>query len=403
MKYIIVLGDGMADYPVPVLGNKTPLQVAKKPNMDYLAQRAEVGLVHTTAEGMPPGSDTTNLAVMGYDPKVYYSGRSSLEAVSIGIDLKSTDITFRANLVTLSDDMPYENKTMIDHSSDEISTEEADELIQFLGQTFNRDGFTLYTGVSYRHCLVWDHGKTGFTLIPPHDILEKKITQYIPAGDESKILYDMMKRSYELLPSHPVNKKRVEKGLRPANSLWIWGEAKKPALTTLYERFGKKGAVISAVDLVKGIGICAGLKNVAVKGATGTLNTNYEGKAKAALHELRNGMDFVYVHIEAPDECGHRYEVENKVKSIELIDEKVIGVMLKGLAEMKEDFCMAVLPDHPTPLTVRTHTRDPVPYILYRSNRAFHSKVPAYDEQNAKDTGIAIEKGYTLLQRMFEN
>jgi 2,3-bisphosphoglycerate-independent phosphoglycerate mutase len=402
MKYAIILGDGMADEPVLELGGKTPLQAACKPNMDYLARNGEVGLAKTTPDSMPPGSDVTNLAIMGYDPEKYYTGRSSLEAVSIGIPLADSDVTFRCNLVTLSDAEPYEEKSMVDYSSDEISTDEARALIEHLGASFNRNGFSLYTGFSYRHCLKWENGLTGLDLTPPHDILERKITQYLPKGAGSEALLAMMKRSYELLKDHPVNLGRVKRGLRPANSAWFWGEAKKPVLPAFHEKHGKKGAVISAVDLIKGIGICAGLKNVEVEGATGNIDTNYAGKAEAALRELSDGSDFVYVHIEAPDECGHRFEVENKVKSIEYIDQKIIRPILDGLDKMGEAYSLLILPDHPTPLRLRTHTKNPVPYILYRSVGTKPSGISSYNEESAGTTGIFVEKGYTLIERLFE-
>jgi 2,3-bisphosphoglycerate-independent phosphoglycerate mutase len=401
MKYIVVLGDGMADYPVAQLNNKTPLMVANKPNMDALAKISEVGLLKPTPDSMAPASDTANMAVMGYDPEVYYSGRSSLEAVSMGIDLKDTDITFRCNLVTLSEEADYMDKTMIDHSADEITTAEADVLIKYLGESFNREGFCLYAGFSYRHCLVWDKGPTGLDLTPPHDILERKIGDYLPKGKGSEMLLDMMLRSRELLSDHPINRQRIKKGLRPANSAWFWGEAVKPKLKSMYALYGIRGAVISAVDLIKGLGLCAGLKVIDVEGATGNIHTNYDGKAQAVLDALKSGLDFAYVHIEAPDECGHRHEIENKVKSIELIDKKILGPILRGLNEMNEDYCIAVLPDHPTPLSLRTHTRDAVPYILYRSNQTVASGIESYDEEQAKKTGIFIEKGYTMLSRMF--
>lgn len=402
MKYIVILGDGMADEAVEQLGGKTPLQVADKPNMDHMAQAGEVGLVNTTPGGMPPGSDVTNLAIMGYDPSIYYTGRSSLEAASIGIPLNETDVTFRCNLVTLSDEDNYGAKTMVDYSAEEISTAEARQIIEFLTEKFDRDGFSLHTGLSYRHCLKWENGKTGLTLTPPHDILGKKIAEYLPKGAGSEALMDMMQRSSKLLADHPVNLDRIKRGLRPANSAWFWGEAKKPILTSFPEKYGKKGAVISAVDLIKGIGICAGMKVVEVEGATGNIHTNFSGKAEAALNELLNGYDFVYVHIEAPDECGHQGDISGKVRSIEYIDEKIIAPIIDGLKKRNMDYRMLILPDHPTPLRIRTHTRNPVPYILYSSTGNTLSGVAAYNEDEAKKTGIFIEKGYTMLDKLFE-
>jgi len=399
MKYIVILGDGMADYPVPELDNKTPLQCAKKPNIDFLAKNGETGMVKTVPDGISPGSDVANLSVLGYNPKNYYTGRSPLEAVSMGIELTATDVTFRCNLVTLSDDEDYSNKTMVDYSSDEISSAESAELIKDINKQFQTDEISFYPGISYRHCMVWRNGPSGLKLTPPHDILEKKVGQYLPCGENSKILLDMMIKSNKILKNHPVNKARIERGLKPANSIWLWGEGKKPTIPEFYDKYRVKGSVISAVDLIKGIGICAGLKAVNVEGATGNINTNFTGKAEAALYELESGQDFVYVHIEAPDECGHRHEIENKVRSIELIDELVVGTILKGL-ERYEDYKVLILPDHPTPLSLRTHTSDPVPYILYHKNGARASGVSGYDELQAKSTGIYVDEGHTLMDKL---
>lgn len=396
MKYIVILGDGMADYPVPQLGNKTPLQCANKPNMNSLARRGETGMVKTIPEGIPPGSDAANLSVMGYNPKVYYSGRSPLEAVSMGIDLSDTDVAFRCNLVTLSDEENYADKTMVDYSSDEITTPESRELIGEVQKRLGTDVFNFYAGISYRHCLVWKNGPGGYELTPPHDILERKIANYLPGGKNGKVLLEMMVESGKFLKDHPVNTARVAKGLRPANSIWLWGDGRKPAIPKFADKYGIKGSVVSAVDLIKGIGICAGLRSVDVEGATGNIHTNFEGKASAALRELESGQDFVYVHVEAPDECGHRYEIENKVRSIELIDEKVVGAILRG-AEKFDDYKILILPDHPTPLSLRTHTAEPVPYILYRKNRETDSPASGYDEFEAKKSGIFVEEGYRLM------
>lgn len=398
MKYIVILGDGMSDYPVPELGNKTPLQVAKKPNIDRLAQYGQLGLVKTVPETLPPGSDVANLSVLGYEPEKYYTGRSPLEAASIGIDLKDTDVTFRTNLVTLSEAERYEDRVMVDYSSDEISTEEAHQLLDTIQAHFNNELYTYYKGISYRHCLLWEKGSLDLDLTPPHDILGKRIADYLPSGKDSLPLLKMMKESQRLLENHPVNLKRKEKGLRPANSIWIWGEGKKPALDPFKNKYGLSGAVISAVDLIKGLGILAGMDSIDVKGATGNIDTNYLGKAQAALDALSQGKDFVFVHIEAPDECGHRYEIDNKVKSIELIDELVVASLIKGL-EVYEDYKILVLPDHPTPLSLRTHTRDPVPYILYQKSRAKKGSSMTYNEKNAQDTGIFIGSGTDLMAK----
>lgn len=398
MKYIVILGDGMSDYPVPELGNKTPLQVAKKPNIDRLAQYGQLGLVKTVPETLPPGSDVANLSVLGYEPEKYYTGRSPLEAASIGIDLKDTDVTFRTNLVTLSEAERYEDRVMVDYSSDEISTEEAHQLLDTIQAHFNNELYTYYKGISYRHCLLWEKGSLDLDLTPPHDILGKRVADYLPSGKDSLPLLKMMKESQGLLENHPVNLKRKEKGLRPANSIWIWGEGKKPALDPFKNKYGLSGAVISAVDLIKGLGILAGMDSIDVKGATGNIDTNYLGKAQAALDALSQGKDFVFVHIEAPDECGHRYEIDNKVRSIELIDELVVASLIKGL-EVYEDYKILVLPDHPTPLSLRTHTRDPVPYILYQKSRAKKGSSMTYNEKNAQDTGIFIGSGPDLMAK----
>lgn len=402
MKYVVILGDGMADYPVPQLGNRTPLQCAKKPNIDYLAQYGEIGMVKTIPEGIPPGSDAANLSVMGYDPKKYYTGRSPLEAVSMGVNLAATDLAFRCNLVTLSEAEEYENKTMIDYSSDEISSSEAALLIEEVNRHFRSEDIEFHPGISYRHCMVWHNGPAGFKLTPPHDILEKTITSYLPSGQNGRRLLDMMKESYDFLKNHPVNKARVAKGLRPANSIWLWGEGKRPAIPGFREKYTINGSVVSAVDLIKGIGICAGLESIDVEGATGNIHTNFAGKARAALMELEKGADFVYVHVEAPDECGHRYEIENKVKSIELLDSQVVGTILEGLKQY-DDYSILVLPDHPTPLALRTHTPEPVPYVLYRKSSQKPSGVKGYDEFQAKTTGIFIDEGYKLMDRFIAN
>lgn len=403
MKYAVVLCDGMADYPIEALGGKTPMYAADKPCMNLLASKSEVGLVKTVADGLKPGSDVANLSVMGYDPAIYYSGRSPLEAASIGIKLEDTDITMRCNLVTLSDEAQYENKIMVDYCAGDISTEEAAVLIKYIDEKLGTDLFKFYPGVSYRHCLVWKNGvpKPG-ELTPPHDISGKAITQYIPKGNHVADLYEMMKKSYDLLMKHPVNLARINAGKRPANSIWLWGEGQKPRLDSFYDKFGKHGAVISAVDLLKGIGICAGMKTCNVEGATGYIDTNFDGKIKAALNELENGSDFVYIHVEAPDECGHRGECENKIKSIELIDRLILSPLVDAMKKYG-DYSIMVLPDHPTPLAIRTHCGDPVPYLIYRSNAEVNSGVRIFDEESAKGTGIYVPVGHKLIDRFFGN
>ena len=324
MKYIVMLGDGMADFPVPELSDKTPLDVANKPNMDMLARNGAVGMVKTVPDGMAPGSDVANLSVMGYDPEIYYTGRSPLEAVSIGIDLGKDDVTYRCNLVTLSDSENYENADMIDYSAGEITTPEATEIVNYLNEHFKTEKINLYPGVSYRHCLVIKNSDTGAKLTPPHDISKKPIKDHLPSGNNADILYDMMVKSRELLRDHPVNKKRIAEGKNPVTSCWFWGEGTKPAVTSFYDKFGINGGVISAVDLIKGIGICAGHKSVDVEGANGNWNTNFKGKAEAALDLLKE-CDYVYIHVEGPDECGHHGDIEHKIGSIEAIDKEILG------------------------------------------------------------------------------
>lgn len=396
MKNIVILGDGMGDYPIPELGNRTPLQVAKKPTIDYLSENGELGMVSTIPEGMAPGSDTANLSVMGYDPRKYYTGRSPLEAVSMGISMQDTDISFRCNVVTLSQSEPYWEKTILDHSADEITTEEARELILAIQKEFGNDILKFYPGISYRHALIWSNGSVDVNLTPPHDILGKCINNYRPHGDFSDEIAKMMEKSYAILSKHPVNIKRMERGLKPANSIWIWGQGKKPALDSFEEKYGIKGAMISAVDLLKGIAIAAGMESIDVAGANGTLHTNYEGKVEACLEALDRGKDFAYVHLEAPDECGHRGEVENKIKAIELIDERVVKPILEGLTKRNIDFRILILPDHPTPIALRTHTSDSVPYLLYDSKGSIKSGL-VYNEENGKLTGRNFDNGYKLM------
>lgn len=397
MKYLVMLCDGMADEPNEALGNSTPMEKANKPCMNSLAAKAEVGIVKTVAEGLKPGSDVANLSVLGYEPAVYYSGRSPLEAASIGIDLKDTDVTLRCNLVTLSDDEDYENKTILDYCADDISSEEAKILIEYIQEKLGNDVFRFYPGVSYRHCLVWSNGNPHpGVLTPPHDITGKVITDYIPKGEAVDELYDLMKKSYDLLKDHPVNQARIARGKRPANSIWLWGEGTKPLLDNFSEKFGIKGSMISAVDLLKGIAICAGMNSVDVEGATGYLDTNFDGKCKAAIEEFKNGADLVYVHVEAPDECGHRGEIENKVKAIEMIDEHILGPVVEFLKGY-DDFAVLVCPDHPTPLSIRTHTSTPVPYLIYDSKNEINSGVKVFCEKEARETGNYIEKGFTMM------
>lgn len=396
MKYIVMLGDGMADYPIEELGKKTPLEAADKPNIDRLAKNSIAGMVKTVPDSLKPGSDVANLAVMGYNPLECYSGRSPLEAVSMGIEMEDADIAIRCNLVTLSEEDDYRDKVMVDYSSGEITTEEAAELIEAVDRAFHSEDISFYSGISYRHCMIWKGGHTGLNLTPPHDISDRKVTEHLP---ENQMILDFMKKSYDILKDHPVNKKRVERGLHPANSIWLWGEGTKPNIFNFEEHYGVKGSVISAVDLIKGIGICSGMEVIEVEGATGNEHTNFRGKMEAALDTLLSGQDFVYIHVEAPDECGHRGDAGNKVYSIEMIDKHIVGPILHKLEEKKEEYAILVLPDHPTPVALKTHTSDPVPFIWYRSDRTLEKGVDSYTEENCKSTGILVSEGYTLLGR----
>ena len=399
MKYIVVLGDGMADYPIDEIGGQTPLEYAKTPMMDLMAEKSEIGLVHTIPVGIKPGSDTANLSVIGYDPKKYYTGRSPLEALSIGVPMKDTDIAIRCNIVTVSDEEPeYKNKKIIDHSSGEISTEDADILIQAVQKEFGNEEFHFYTGTSYRHLLIWDKGEV-IEMTPPHDILTKTIGNYLPKKD---VLAQMMEKSYDILNNHPINIAREKAGLNKANSLWFWGAGTKPALSDFEQKTGKRGVMISAVDLLKGIGVGAGLKNIIVEGADGTLETNYEGKAQAAVDALtKDGYDFAYIHVEAPDEMGHQGSIERKVQSIEYLDQRVIRIVKEGLDRAGVDYRMMILPDHPTPICVRTHTGTPVPYMLYDSTAPLE-KDWLYNEEEAGRSGIYIAEGHKAIDHLFE-
>lgn len=399
MKYVIVLGDGMADEPLKELGGKTPLAYASTPQMDALAKQSEIGIVHTIPDGMKPGSDTANLSVLGYDPKKYYSGRSPLEALSIGVDMKPTDVALRTNIVTISDDeVLFEEKVIIDHSSDEISTADAAVLLDAVRRELETDTYKFYVGTSYRHLLIWDKGKV-IDLVQPHDVLGQKIGPNLP---KDPVLRDMMKKSYEILKDHPINVKRREKGLHPANCCWFWGAGTRPALSSFEEKTGKKGVMISAVDLLKGIAVGAGMKVVPVEGANGGLNTNYEGKAQAAVDALtKDDYDFAYIHVEAPDEMGHQGSIERKVQSIEYLDQRVIRIVKEGLDRAGVDYRMMILPDHPTPICVRTHTGTPVPYMLYDSTAPLE-KDWLYNEEEAGRSGIYIAEGHKAIDHLFE-
>lgn len=400
MKYVVVLGDGMADEPLEELGGNTPLGFAQTPMMDVLAAQGEIGMVKTVPAGMSPGSDTANLSVLGYDPQVYYSGRSPLEALNIGVQMAEGDVAIRANLVTLSEEEEvYEEKHILDHSADEISTQEAEILLKAVQEELQNEIFQFYVGTSYRHCLIWKQGMV-VPLTPPHDIRGKVIADYVA---EEKMLLDMQKRSYEILVNHPVNLERKKKGLNPGNSLWFWGAGTKPSLINFEKKFQKKGAMISAVDLLKGIAVGTGMQNITVEGANGGLHTNYEGKAQAALDAmLVDGCDFAYIHVEAPDEMGHQGSIQKKIQAIEYLDQRVIKAVKEGLDASGEAYRMLILPDHPTPICVKTHTGNPVPYLLYDSRKQEkHSW--KYNEEEAQKSGKFLEKGHELLGYLFEN
>lgn len=401
MKYVVVLGDGMADEPIDALGGKTPLEAANTPTMDLLSKKSEIGLMSTVPEGMSPGSDTANLAVLGYNPRIYYSGRSPLEALSIGVDMKSDDIAIRCNIVTVSDDdLPYEEKTIIDHSSGEISTTDAAFLIEAVNKELGNDIYKFYTGTSYRHLTIWSGGSV-VPLTPPHDVLGKKINEFLP---KDNVLREMMKKSYDILNNHPINVERAKKGLNKANSIWFWGAGTKPALDSFSDKNnGLKGVMISAVDLLKGIAIGAGMTNIEVEGADATLNTNYEGKAMAAVNALcKDGYDFAYVHVEAPDEMGHQGNLQNKITAIEYLDSRVIKIIKDELTKRGIEYRMLVTPDHPTPISCRTHTMSPVPYMLYDSTNELSNNW-SYNEREAKQSGNYESDGYKFINRLFEH
>ncbi|MBQ5765511.1 MAG: cofactor-independent phosphoglycerate mutase [Clostridia bacterium] len=398
MKHLVLLLDGMADYPVPQLMGKTPMECAHKPNIDFLAQNGEVGLCKTVADGLKPGSDVANLSVLGYDPAVCYTGRSPLEAASIGIDLKPTDVAMRCNLVTLSDETNYSEKTMVDYCADDISTAEASEIIEFIEQKLGNEIYKFYSGVSYRHCLVIENGTTELgTMTPPHDISGRVIGEYLSDSENAKPLIQLMQKSYDLLKDHPVNINRVKNGRRPANSIWLWGEGRKPSLEDFKAKNSVSGGIVSAVDLLRGIGKCANMAVPLVEGATGYIDTDFTAKKNAAINLFEQGTDLVYIHMEAPDECGHRGEVENKIKSIELIDELVVGPMMEYLDGTPHS--ILVMPDHPTPLTLKTHVADPVPYVLYNSQKTVKGP-KTVNEKTAAETGNKIDFGPLVMDKL---
>ena len=402
MKYLVVLCDGMADTPNAALGGKTPMECAHKPNMDALAKNAEVGMCRTVAAGLKPGSDVANLSVMGYDPAVCYTGRSPLEAASIGVDLKPTDVALRCNTVTLSGEESYEDKTMVDYCAGDISTEEAHQIIETVEKELGNDIYKFYGGVSYRHCLVVDNGTTDLgNMTPPHDISGRVIGEYLSKSENAAPLIDLMKRSYEILKNHPVNIERRKKGLHEANSIWLWGEGRRPQLENFKEKNGVSGCVVSAVDLLKGIGICAGMETPEVEGATGYIDTNFEGKTQAGIDAFKRGTDLVYLHFEAPDECGHRGEAQNKVKAIEMIDSRVLTKMLDYLNGCGDDYRILIMPDHPTPLETMTHSSAPVPFLIYDSRKK-ENGVSSFTEKNAAETGEFVEHGPDIMNMLLE-
>lgn len=403
MKYFILISDGMADLPIKSLGNKTPMEISEKSEMDRLASKSVCGMVSNVPDGMVPESDTANLAILSYNPRIYSKGRSPLEAVSMGIQMYEDDTALRCNFVTLSEDEDYDEKIILDHSSDEITTAEADELVKALNEKLSDETRHLYTGVSYRHCLIWKNLNIpkDYVFMRPHDILGKQITEYLPSGKDGEIFYKFMRDSWDVLNNHPVNVSRRSRGLRPANSAWLWSPGKKPSLPSFSEKWSVSSSIISAVDLIKGIGYCAGMNVIDVDGATGNIHTNYKGKADAAIDAFKNGSDLVYVHVEAPDECGHRGETENKVKSIEYIDKMVLAPVSEYLSGCGEDYKIMVLPDHPTPIATRTHASDPVPFFIYTSNKETDG-VEKFTEAECSKTGFYVSDGSTLLKYMIK-
>ena len=396
MKYVVILGDGMADEPIESLDGKTPLDYAKTPCMDRMACQGTMGMVQNVPEGMAPGSDVANLSVLGYDPRRCYSGRSPLEALSVGVSMEPEDVIFRCNLVTLTEQEPYEEKIILDHSSGEISTEDADILMDTIRQAFDSEDISFYTGTSYRHIMVWKHGKV-VPLEPPHDHLGTAIGPWLPQEQKLK---EMMEKSFPILNTHPLNLQRALQGKNKANSLWFWGAGTKPSLQNFREKTGLKGAMISAVDLLKGIAVGAGMEVYRVPGATGSIDTNYEGKAAAAAKALlEDGCDFVYVHVEAPDEMGHQGLISEKVRSIEDLDSRLIAPLKKALDDSGEEYRMLILPDHPTPIRLRTHTGDPVPYLLFDSTRQ-EKKIAKFTEEEAAQTGNFQPEGFRLLDQL---
>jgi len=398
MKYIVLQGDGMADWPVAELGNKTPLEYAHTPNMDRIASLGMLGLTHTIPEGYPSGSDVGTMSLLGYDPRRYHTGRSPIEAASMGVELGPDDIAFRCNLVTLGTGVTGE-ETMVDFSADHISSEEAAELIQAINRELGKDDIAFYPGVSYRHLMVWHGGKEKMRTTPPHDITGQPTSGQFPEGEGSERLRDLMARSRLILASHPVNRKRQDSGHKPASSIWLWGQGRRPAVPTIKERFGLDGSVISAVDLVRGIGVLAGLEVINVPGATGFLDTNYLGKAEYGLASLRH-KDFLFLHVEATDEAGHMGAADKKVQALEDFDQKVVGTILHGLREFPA-WRVLLMPDHATPVAIKTHSADPVPFAIVSSKdvQQGRSREVRYNEPSAKSTGVVVSEAWRIMEQ----
>jgi proposed homoserine kinase len=401
MKYLVLVPDGAGDEEIDMLGKKTPLQVANIKHMNQLAQKGMVGLVRTIPPGIAPGSDAANLSVMGYDPAIYHTGRSPLEAASMGIKMADTDVAFRTNLITLTGEGNYEDLIITDHSAGDITSEEAKVLIEFINEKLGTDQIQFYPGVSYRHAMIVKNGSTAYDLTPPHDVLTQKAGEHLPKGEGVEFITKMMKESYELLASHPINQERMKKGLNPANSIWIWGQGRKPSLSSFYDKYGIKGTAISAVDLIKGIALCAGLNSVDVEGATGTIHTNFKGKAQATVDEFKKGLDFVYLHLEAPDECSHQGDMDGKIKSLELIDEQVLKPILDYLVKSGEAFKILIVPDHRTPLAIRTHSATPVPYVLYDSENEPEPDLERTFNEEVGKKGRFFNNGFELADYFF--
>lgn len=397
MKYIVIVGDGMADYPIEELNGKTPLQVANKPNMDYIALNGKSGTLRTIPDKMQPGSDVANLSILGYNPLEYYTGRGPIEAVSLGIKLEKNETAFRCNLVTLED------RKMKDYSAGHISNLEAKKLIKTINEKLGSRSIKFFKGVSYRNILVianMENEKIECT--PPHDITDQIIDPYLPRGEGSETLLELMRKAQEILEKHPINIKRIQEGKNPANSIWPWGQGKKPKLQSFKEKFGVEGAIISAVDLIKGIGRLIGLKIIKVPGATAYYDTNYNGKSEYALKYLKNG-DFIYIHVEAPDEASHTGDIENKIKAIENIDEKIVGKILNKINNISSDYKIAILTDHPTPIRIKTHTNDPVPVAIYSPNNKKGDKINSFDEDSTKQGSLGLLEGEEFMNIFIKN